>query len=102
MSYCHLAFAIWTDFCSRHYGVCQVDSHDASFRPTNVGASNKAYPGLGACQSEKLELELARSLCASGSIPDMVRLIIHKSREKSYHCRRMGDYAATREAGRPR
>jgi hypothetical protein len=30
----------------------------------------------------------------------MVRLIIHKSREKSYHCRRMGDYAATREAAR--
>jgi hypothetical protein len=57
---------------------------------------------LGACQSEKLELELARSLCASGSITDMVRLIIHKSREKSYHCRRMGDYAATREGPSPR
>jgi len=65
------------------------------------GRAKKAHPGLGACQSEKLELELARSLCASGSITDMVRLIIHKSREKSYHCRRMGDYAATREAGPP-
>jgi hypothetical protein len=64
------------------------------------GRAKKAHPGLGACQSEKLELELARSLCASGSITDMVRLIIHKSREKSYHCRRMGDYAATREAAR--
>ena len=65
------------------------------------GRAKKAHPGLGACQSEKLELKLARSLCASGSITDMVRLIIHKSREKSYHCRRMGDYAATREAGPP-
>jgi len=32
------------------------------------GRAKKAHPGLGACQSEKLELELARSLCASGSI----------------------------------
>src|SRR3989440_11030237 len=39
------------------------------------GRAKKAHPGLGACQSEKLELELARSLCASGSITDIVRLL---------------------------
>ena len=80
--YCHLGFAIWTDFRSRHYGECQVDSHIASFRPTNVGASKKAHPGLGACQSEKLELELARSLCASGSITDIVRLLSTRVEKK--------------------
>jgi hypothetical protein len=39
------------------------------------GRAKKAHPGLGAYQSEKLELELARSLCASGSITDMMRLL---------------------------
>jgi hypothetical protein len=36
------------------------------FARQNVGTS-KSYPGLGACQSEKQELELARPLCDSGS-----------------------------------
>src|SRR6476660_7631651 len=47
------------------------------------GRAKKAHPGLGACQSEKQELEIARSL--------RQRLdhrhgapIIHKSREKSF------------------
>jgi len=43
------------------------------------GRAKKAHPGLGACQSEKLELELARSLCASGSITDMVRQLSTKA-----------------------
>src|SRR6478752_5079036 len=66
---------------------------------TSGGRAKKAHPGLGACQSEKLELKLARSLCASGSITDMVRLIIHKSREKSYHCRRMGELCRNPRGG---
>jgi hypothetical protein len=38
---------------------------------------------LGACQSEKLELELARSLCASGSITDMVRQLSTRVEKKA-------------------
>lgn len=57
------------------------------------GRAKKAHPGLGACQSEKQELELARSLCASGSISGMVRQLCTRVREKSYDCRRMADYA---------
>jgi hypothetical protein len=82
LRYRHLAFAIWTDFRSRHYGVCQVDGHDASFRPIKCRGEQKAHPGLGACQSEKQELELARSLCASGSITNMVRLLSTRVEEK--------------------
>jgi ferredoxin-NADP reductase len=37
---------------------------------------------LGACQSEKQELELARSLCDSGSITKIIAPIIHNSRAK--------------------
>jgi hypothetical protein len=48
------------------------------------GRAKKAHPGLGACQSEKQELELARSLCASGSITDMVRLLSTRVEKKSY------------------
>lgn len=47
------------------------------------GRAKKAHPGLGACQSEKLELELARSLCASGSITDMVRLLSTRVEKKA-------------------
>jgi hypothetical protein len=39
------------------------------FAQQNVGASKKAHPGLGACQSEKLELELARSLATAARSP---------------------------------
>ena len=47
------------------------------------GRAKKAHPGLGACQSEKQELELARSLCASGSITDdMVRLLCTRVEKK--------------------
>jgi hypothetical protein len=62
-----------------------------SFPPDKMSGRAKGSPGLGACQSEKLELELARSLCDSGSITKYCAPIIHKSREKSYDCRRMGD-----------
>jgi hypothetical protein len=82
--YCHLGFAIWTDFSSRHYGEYQVDSHDASFRPTNVAASKKAHPGLGACQSEKQELEISPVALRQRLDHRYGAPIIHKSREKSY------------------
>ena len=55
---CHLAFAIRTDFHSGHYGTCQVGAHDVSFRPTKCRGGEKAHPGVGACQSEKQELEI--------------------------------------------
>jgi hypothetical protein len=61
------------------------------FARQNVAASKRLTPGLGACQSEKQELELARSLCASGSITNMVRLLSTRVEEKSYDCCRMGD-----------
>jgi hypothetical protein len=57
LSYCHLAFAIWTDFRSRHYRVCQVMT--PPFARQRSGRAKKAHPGLGACQSEKLELEIS-------------------------------------------
>ena len=46
------------------------------------GRTKKAHPGLGACQSGKQELEIARSLCASGSITDMVRLLSTRVEKK--------------------
>ena len=53
------------------------------FAQQNVGASKKAHPGLGACRSEKLELELARSLCDSGSITKIiVRLLSTRVEQK--------------------
>ena len=52
------------------------------FAQQNVGASKKAHPGLGACQSEKLELELARSLCDSGSITNIVCLLSTRVEKK--------------------
>src|SRR5262249_5864944 len=39
--YCHLAFALRTDFHRGHYGTCQLRTHDISFRPTNVGAAKR-------------------------------------------------------------
>jgi len=54
------------------------------FAQTNVGASKqKVHPGSGACQSEKQEFKLARSLCDSGSIADSRAPIIRKSRGKT-------------------
>jgi hypothetical protein len=61
------------------------------FARQNVAASKRLTPGLDACQSKKQELELARSLCASGSITNMVRLLSTRVEEKSYDCCRMGD-----------
>ena len=61
------------------------------FARQNVGASKNAHPALGACQSEKLELELARSPCDSGSITKYCAPVIYKSREERYDSRRMGD-----------
>jgi len=74
---------IWTAFHSRHYGTRQVGAHDTSFRPTECRGEQKAHPGLGACQSEKQELELARSLCDSGSITKIiVRLLSTRVEQK--------------------
>src|SRR5262247_272698 len=36
------------------------------------GRAKGSHPGWGACQSEKQELELARSLCDSGSIAKII------------------------------
>ena len=53
------------------------------FRPTECRGEQKAHPGLGACQSEKQELELARSLCDSGSITKIiVRLLSTRVEQK--------------------
>jgi hypothetical protein len=52
------------------------------FARQNVGASEKAHPGVGACQSEKQELELAESPCDSGSITNLVRLLSARVEEK--------------------
>jgi hypothetical protein len=51
--------------------------------PDKCRGEQKAHLGLGAYQSEKLELELARSLCASGSITDMVRLLSTRVEKKA-------------------
>jgi hypothetical protein len=53
------------------------------FARRKSGRAKKAHPGVGACQSEKLQLELARSLCASGSINDMVRLLATRVEKKA-------------------
>jgi hypothetical protein len=59
------------------------------FARQNVGGEQKAHPGLGACQSEKQELELARSLCDSGSITKIVvRLLSAKVEQKRNWLRR--------------
>jgi hypothetical protein len=52
---------------------------------------------LGACQSEKQELELARSLCDSGSITKIiVRLLSTTVEQKRNWLRRWSDAAAQR------
>src|SRR5262249_45419202 len=80
--YCHLAFALRTDFHRGYYGTCQLRTHDISFRPTKCRGGEKAHPGVGACQSEKQELEIGRSLCDSGSIANIMRLWSARVEEK--------------------
>ena len=59
------------------------------FARQNVEASKKAHPGLGARQSEKQELKLARSLCDSGSIANIiVRLLSTRVEQKRNRLRR--------------
>ena len=59
------------------------------FARQNVGGEQKAHPGLGACQSEKQKLELARSLCYSGSITKIiVRLLSTTVEQKRNRLRR--------------
>src|SRR5262249_16841760 len=53
-----------------------------SFRPANVGRAKGSHPRLGACQSEKQELGLARSLCDSGSITNIIVRPLFKRVEK--------------------
>jgi len=62
----HLAFAIRTDIHSRLYGTAFPSPDKMS------GRAKSLTLGLGACQSEKQELELARSLCDSGSITNII------------------------------
>ena len=52
-----------------------------SFRLTTCRGDKKAHAGLGVCESEKQELRLARSLCDSGSIKSIVRLILKRVEE---------------------
>jgi len=47
------------------------------------GRAKQVHPSSGACQSEKQELKLARSLCDSGSITDNRAPIIRESRGKT-------------------
>ena len=44
LRYCHLAFAIRTDFHRGYYGTCQLRTHDISFRPTKCWGGEKAHP----------------------------------------------------------
>ena len=53
-----------------------------SFRPTTCRGEKKLTLGWGVCESEKQELRLARSLCDSGSIKSIVRLIFKRVEEK--------------------
>src|SRR5262249_2361553 len=50
--------------------------------PDKCRCEQKAHPRLGACQSEKQELELARSLCDSGSITNIIVRQLFKRVEK--------------------
>lgn len=40
--------------------------------PDKLSGGRKGSPWIGACQSEKQKLELARSLCDSGSITNII------------------------------
>src|SRR5215471_15463947 len=50
-----------------------IPQHTLNFlSPDKCRCEQKAHPRLDACQSEKQELELARSLCDSGSITNII------------------------------
>jgi len=59
--------------------------------------AKKAHSGLCVCESEKQELIPARSLCDSGSIKSIVRLILKRVEENERHRSSMSShrYAAT-------
>src|SRR6266446_3545127 len=78
--YCHLAFAIRTDFHRGYYGTCQLRTHDVSFRPTKCRGGEKAHPGVGNLKSKSWKL--AGSLCDSGSIANIVCLLSARVEEK--------------------
>jgi hypothetical protein len=50
--------------------------------PNKMLGREKVHPGLGAYQSEKLEL--ARSLCDSGSITKLLRLLSQRVEQKKF------------------
>jgi hypothetical protein len=52
------------------------------FARRNVGASEKAHPGVGACQSEKQESEIGRIAMRQRLYPEHCAPIIRKSRGK--------------------
>jgi hypothetical protein len=52
------------------------------FARRNVGASEKAHPGVGACQSEKQESEIGRVAMQQRLYPEHCAPIIRKSRGK--------------------
>jgi hypothetical protein len=80
--YCHLAFATRTDFHSGHYGTSQLGAHDISFRPTKCRGGEKAHPGVGACQSEKQELEIGPVALRQRLYRQHCAPIVRKSRGK--------------------
>src|SRR6516225_662861 len=80
--YCHLASAIRTHFRSGHYGTCQLCAHTFPFARRNVGASEKAHPDWVPVSLKSKSWELARSLCDSGSIVNIVRLLSARVEEK--------------------
>jgi hypothetical protein len=65
-------------------GTGRIAPRDHQYRPFKKARAfaRSLHPGLGACQSEKQELELARSLCDSGSITNYCAPIIDNSRAK--------------------
>jgi len=80
------------------YASPTIPQHTLNFlSPDKCRCEQKAHPRLGACQSEKQELELARSLCDSGSITNIIVRPLFKRVEKkeaSYGAGRDGDAAS--------
>jgi hypothetical protein len=52
------------------------------FARQNVGASEKAHPGVGACQSEKQELEIGQVALRQRLYRNIVRLLCARVEEK--------------------
>src|SRR5262249_16533939 len=74
--YRHLAFAIWTSFCSRHYGQSQVDAHDTSFRPTKCRREQKcSHPALSAVSLKSWSWNWLGRLATAAQSPNIVRLL---------------------------